>query len=46
MLYSLYHYLTDTHMDNNGLPWYVDTIGWVVDMLTLVGVLYGASLLL
>jgi len=43
MIYSLYHWYTDTHMDENGIPWYIDVAGGVFDMLVIVLVLSVAA---
>jgi hypothetical protein len=40
MIYTLYHMATKTHMDENGLPWYVDVLAGITDMVTLVALLH------
>lgn len=46
MIYSLYHWFTGTHMDDNGLPGWADALGGVLDLALLAAVLYGVSTLL
>lgn len=35
MLYHLYHWVTDTHMDDNGLPGWVDVAGGIIDAMII-----------
>lgn len=46
MIYSLYHWVTETHMDDNGLPGWVDFLGGLLDMAVALGLFYGVSTLL
>lgn len=43
MIYALYHWWTDTPMDENGMPWYADVLGGVLDILVIVALLSAAS---
>lgn len=45
MLYGLAHAVTDTDMSENGLPTYIDVLGGALDGVTVVGLLYAATLL-
>lgn len=39
MIYSLYHWWTNTPMEENGLPWYIDVLGGILDAVLVVGLL-------
>lgn len=45
MLYALAHAVTDTDMSENDLPTWVDVVGGACDGVTVVGLLYAATLL-
>ena len=39
MIYTLYHIATDTKMNNNGWPGYVDAAGGLLDMAIVVAII-------
>lgn len=40
MIYPLYHWLTGTHMDENGLPAWVDALGGLLDLLLVTALVW------